>query len=253
MSDKLSTKGACGAMKLTKLMAIAAVGLFAGSAATQAETLYITNSTTIGWQAMSPFDLNMYLPQFDSVAYGTLTSVHVSMTGTVQAAVTGENGDTNAGHSISADMSGWVSASAPTLSTPLSMTALLSNSSAAIPVGAHDEAYGVYDQSGLDFYNFGTNTVSNYDSQTALVSNGDNLSSWIGTGTWQLPVHGQGGWSIGGSSVADTRVDTFQGNAGVQVVYGYVIPEPSVLAIAGLGALGFFLRRRIRAYRGGKA
>jgi hypothetical protein len=221
----------------------AGFGLFllAGTAV-RADTL--TNSISTGWMALSPFSPNpisLQLDQFDS-SLGDLQSVKILLDAAERATVAFENGSPNPANAANMSLTGVVRATAPGSVNVLTAPSIAGDD---VELAANGQESGLptYNETGADYHSYGLLTGS--DQNSALLTTG--LAPYIGVGTFQTDVYGQGGWSFTGTSDANMQIAGFQGVGTVRVVYDYVaVPEPGTIALAGIGILGFYCRRRFR-------
>lgn len=185
---------------------------------------------------LSPGSQTVSLPQFDT-AGGTkvLTSISIDLDALIQAAVTAENDSAIAGN-MGVDLTGLVKATVPSTS----LTAGILQSAGPVPVAATD---GTPD-SGPDYYNFGTVTGS--DSSNTVLFGG--FAPYVGTGTWNATINGNGGFSVNGVTSSTIKISNFGASGEVSVTYNYnLVPEPSTLGLLSLGVAGLAMacaRRR---------
>lgn len=217
------------------------LGLLVGTSV-QADTL--TNSISTGWTALSPFTPNpisLQLDQFDS-SLGELQSVKILLDASERATVAFENGSPNPAAAAHMDLTGLIRATAPGSVNVLTAPNIAGD---AVELAANGQESGLptYNELGADYHSYGLLTGS--DQNSALLTTG--LAPYIGVGTFQTDVYGQGGWSFTGTSDANMQIAGFQGVGTVRVIYDYVaVPEPGTMALAGIGILGFYYRRRLR-------
>jgi hypothetical protein len=95
--------------------------------------------------------------------------------------------------------------------------------------------------SGPDFHDFETLSGSGSDDDDST----SGLEPFVGLGTIDITINGQGGFVISGVSDSHVGVSNFSSSGWAQITYEYSpIPEPTtlVLVASGLGVLA--LRRR---------
>lgn len=171
--------------------------------------------------------------QFDDLG-GTriLNWITLELNSTIGANTTGENDSTSAG-SLTMNLSGNASADLFTLST----ATIVNTSAGPQSVGATDGITG----SGPDFFNFGTVSGSDLDSDTIL----SGFAPFIGTGTINVTINANGGFNISGVSNSTLQVANFSADGTVKVIYDYTqVPEPTTLSLLSLGGLALLRRRR---------
>ena len=213
-----------------KILAVVAAVSLAGLASVQANTIAYTNST--GWLNMAPLaPTSLYFPQFDS-ALGQLNSVTLSLYGEQQAHVTAENGNTNADWlyvGLAGGSGDYIHAAAPGASLNVTLTGPLD----AFHAEGNDDPVNpdtgklAYDGAGADFHDFGTVAASWTDGTTLTTS----LTPYVGAGTFQVDVTGDGGWILAGPPAAQLTTTAYQGAGTVMIEYSYTVPEPATLVL----------------------
>ena len=166
----------------------------------------------------------------------TLLSVTLILDAWEGGNITAENDGEIEGN-ITITMSGWVTGTGPNLLA----TALLSQSKGPQWV---DKTDGI-PESGPDFHDFGY--VSDFDSDTDFQNT--NLAPFIGTGTVDIDIDGEGGWAFSGVTNATLRMSEFEAWGEATIIYEYTcIPEPATIGMVVFGALGMFgvIRRKLK-------
>ena len=184
---------------------------------------------------ISPGDQTLAFDQFYMPGC-TLLSVTLELDAWEGGNITAEN-DSDIAGDVTVTMSGSVTGTGPNLLA----TALLSQSEGPVWVDATD---GV-PESGDDFHDFGY--VSDSDSDTDFQTT--NLAPFIGTGTVDIDIDGQGGWAFEGVTDATLRMSDFEAWGDATIIYEYTcIPEPATIGMVVFGALGMFgvIRRKLK-------
>lgn len=213
------------------LLACAALACLLPASALQGAT--VTDSDTFSFP-LSPNSTSVTLDLFNP-ALGTLQEVELAISGSVQADITGENDSAIAGN-MSVNLTALLGVTA----SGLSASAGIVQSAGPVAVSATDGVPG----SGSDFNNFGTISGSGSADDSTF-----SVASFIGPGTFNAAVNGNGGFNISGVTDSTLQISNFVGSGTVTVTYFYTpnaIPEPSAFAICGLvlGGAGVLRRRR---------
>jgi len=185
---------------------------------------------------LSPGNAVVTLALFDPIL-GSLDSVTIEISGTVEANITAENDSAIAGN-MSVNLTGLLGVTAPGVAA----NANILQSAGPVAVASTDGNAG----SGPDFNDFGLVGAAGVDSANAAF-----LAPYVGPGTFNATVTGNGGFSISGVTDSTLQISNFAGSGTVTVTYNYTaIPEPSSIAfcaVAVVGLTGFRKRRRIVA------
>jgi len=203
--------------------------------ANTADGATVTDTDTFSFP-LSPNSATVTLDLFNP-ALGTLQAVELAISGSVGADITGENDS-----SISGNMSVNLTAILGVTSSGLSASAGITQSAGPVAVSATDGNPG----SGPDFHDFGTVSGSGSDDGLTL-----SVAPYIGPGTFNANVDGNGGFNISGVTDSTLTISNFVGSGTVTVTYTYdatVIPEPNSFALCGIvvgGMAGMLRRRRV--------
>ncbi len=185
--------------------------------------------------SISPGDQTLAFDQFYMPGC-TLLSVTLELDASNGCYITAEN-DSDLEGNITITMSGWVTGTGPNLLA----TALLSQSEGPQWV---DKTDGI-PESGPDYHDFGY--VDDFDSDTDFQNT--NLAPFIGTGTVDIDIDGEGGWAFSGVTNATLRMSEFEAWGEATIIYEYTcIPEPATIGMVVFGALGMFgvIRRKLK-------
>lgn len=155
--------------------------------------------------------LNQSVAQFDP-SLGTLTSVQIINNGTLTSNIQVKNLDNSA-----SSVTGTVSGTLTLTGTGFSSVVTKPSSTEQGNVDATD---GQQTFSGPGFLDFGAKTAQGSDSVTLSTANGQDLSSFIGTGTINLTENSQATSSASGPGNLLTHI-TSSSSANVQVIYTY--------------------------------
>lgn len=214
--------------KMRSLLAVAALAAAAGTASAAVETW------NQAWAfPLSPNDATLVFPKFDTLG-GTrvLTKVEMLTNSTMTANVTAENDSVIPAPGFGVNLSGFVTVAFGSLN---GFNALSQGASAG--VAATDGISG----SGPDFHDFGALA----DSGSGATDTTSGLAAFIAPGTISAFVHGEGGFSVTGSTNSSNNVSNFMGSGDVTINYYWeAVPAPASLALLGMGGLVIGRRRR---------
>ena len=232
-------------------LAVAVASIVAVVSAQAGQTFYVTNSASTAYKPIGDFNpgpVSLNVDQFYAGPYDVLQKVKVMFTGSEQANVKGENGDSSAG-TFHAELGGGVAVE----NADFSLNVLLNYSSGDIAVSANEgiAAGGAkaYNGSGSDFHDFGLQTAQNSQNSSWLyTADMADASIYSGSGTWALNASGFGVWGISGTGDANTDVSNSGAQAAVKVIYAYteLIPEPGSVVLIGAGCCALYFRRRFQ-------
>ncbi len=219
-----------------KKIALSAVVLAAASGA-QADTVTFTDSFGL---VLTNVTHNIGASQFN--LGGVLNSVTFVLSGDIVQRMKAENTGASADILVPVAGANYFFRK----STTVLQTTALSGSAGSFSATAFD---GVSDFAGTSGFDFGTLTIS---TSNVFSFSGAALADFIGAGTlgdagYNIRMVGAGSISSNNGSL-DSSVST-QARYNLSVTYDYTaapVPEPASMAmlLAGLGALGFLMRRR---------
>lgn len=224
------------------MIAVAALGV-AGAANAGLGDFQQVQSQPFGGE-LSPFGPELLaFDQFDdNGGLFVLKAVTLDFEATVSAQVTAENDNADPAPEFGVSLTGFVTVDVPAPAPgQLSGTGLVGVVASSGGVAGTDGVPG----SGPDFHDFGllTDSVNGSD---VLLAGIDDLSAFLGLGTYDAEVAGQGGFAVTGASNSSLEVINFGVEGTVTITYHYnVIPTPGAAALAGVGVL-CGLRRRVR-------
>lgn len=189
---------------------------------------------------LSPFGpINLTFDQFDdNGGLFVLKAITLEFDAEITANVTAENNNQQAAPEFGVQLTGFVNVDVPAPAPGLlSGTALLDAQATSGGVAGTDGVPG----SGPDFHNFGTIADGSNASDTLFA----NFGAFVGNGTVDAEVFGQGGFTVTGASSAQIQVSNFGVSGTVTITYHYnIIPAPGAAAAFGLFGLGATRRRR---------
>jgi len=219
------------------VVAAVVLGLFAGVSPAFASVINATCSN-VPLQPTELFSATMTCSQFDSSTYGTLNSVTITVNGYIEGTI-----------SLTNNAQGTQSVSASTTSD--FYLGPLNGFSITNPIMSLSFSTGLQSIASGATYNSPT-LFSNGSWGPMTTSTG--LASYEGLGTFDLVVSTLSGFGLvgGGSSFNSLQSLQAQANAVVSYEYGALantVPEPSSIALLGIGLMGFgFMVRRRRTH-----
>lgn len=186
---------------------------------------------------LSPFGpINLTFDQFEEGPQKILKAVELQFNATISANVTAENNNQQAAPEFGVQLTGFVNVDVPSPAPgQLVGSVNLDQQASSGGVAGTDGVPG----SGPDFFDFGLLSDSDSGGDVIFMDFG----AFVGAGTVDAEVFGQGGFSVTGASSAEIIVSNFQASGDVTIIYHYNVPTPGA---AGLMALAGFagLRRR---------
>ncbi len=224
----------------TYAFATAALMAVAGSAQAGLGDFMEMQTVPFGGE-LSPFG-PVLLPfdQFDNSGGLILKAVQIEFVATISAMVTAENSNPQPAPEFGMQLTGFVTVDVPAPAPgQASISANLADSAQSGGVGPSDGVPG----SGPDFFDFGLLTDTN-GGDALLLDGVDDLSAFLGMGTVDAEVAGQGGFSVTGASNAVINITDFGVTGEVKITYWYNIPTPGAFALAGVAGLAGIRRRR---------
>jgi hypothetical protein len=191
-------------------------------------TLALSTSQTLDFTfPLSPGSQVLSFNQFDESGGCTLTKVTLTLNANEGAGITAEN-DSEIPGNMSVQLTGFVTGSGAGLST----SALISIIAGPVAVEPTDGVAG----SGPDFHDFGF--VSDSDTDSDFIPPGS-LAPFIGAGTFDIDIDGQGGFAVSGVTDSTLIVSNFESWGDATVTYEYTcVPEPGTIIMMVLGGLG---------------
>lgn len=221
---------------MKKLLALA---LVAATGAAQADTIVLTD--TFGLATTNWTNALSGLSQFDS-SLGTLNAVTINLSGDIVQALRAENKGASADNLTPVAGANLLFRKG---STTL-QTLALSNTGSAFAASAFD---GTSDFAGTSGIDFGSLTANGTLAAITFTSAAD-LADFIGTGTlagFNVRASGAGRVDSDNGNLA-SEVET-QARYNLRLTYDYTVPvtpvpEPTSMALVGLGALGLAAARR---------
>ena len=206
-------------------------------ASTSAMALSISETKSFEF-TLSPNSQTLQFDQFYMEGY-VLTGVTLELTATEQANVSCENDDTITAY-VTVSLTGFVTGEG---AGGLSTSTMMSETSDEVELAPSEAPVG----GGADYHDFGL--LSDTDSDTDAITS--NLSAYIGQGTVDIEISGQGGHAVLGTSDYTLMVDNFKALGDAKITYTYeeiTTPEPSTLVMLGssLAGVAFFARRKLR-------
>jgi hypothetical protein len=187
---------------------------------------------------LSPFGpINLTFNQFEEGPQKILKAVELQFNASISANVTAENNNQQAAPEFGVQLTGFVNVDVPAPAPgQLSGSVNLNQQASSGGVAGSDGVPG----SGPDFFDFGLLSDSDSGSDTLLM----NFGAFVGNGTVDAEVFGQGGFTVTGASSAEIIVSNFQAFGDVTIIYHYNIPTPGAAGLLGLAGFAGLRRRR---------
>ena len=206
-------------------------------ASTSAMALSMSDTQSFEF-TLSPNSQTLHFDQFYVEGY-QLTSVTLELLATEQANVSCENDDTITAY-VSVSLTGFVTGEG---AGGLSTSTMMSESSEQVELAPSEDPVG----GGADYHDFGLLYDTDTDTDTIF----SNLSAYIGQGTVDIVISGQGGHAVLGTSDYTLMVDNFKALGDAKITYEYEqipAPEPSTMVLLGssLAGVAFIARRKLR-------
>lgn len=226
----------------TLMFAAAALIAAAGSAHAGLGDFQLNQSQNFSGE-LSPFGpAFLTFDQFDdNGGLNVLKAVMIEFEASVSAQVTAENDNIAPAPEFGVQLTGFVTVDVPAPAPgQSSITGLVAQGAQSGGVAGTDGVPG----SGPDFFDFGLiKDVASGDD--LLLAGVDDLSAFIGNGTFDAEVGGQGGFSVTGASNSTINIINFGVSGNVRITYFYnIIPTPGAAALAGVAGLAGIRRRR---------
>jgi hypothetical protein len=188
-------------------------------------------------QTVTNWNNSVSVPLFDP-SLGTLDSVSFTMTGYVQGTGQFESLDATPS-TVTMDLAATLKLKRPSGST---LVISLPDFNTSDNVTAYDGITDFGGTSGKTYSNVGAN-----DTESVNTSSPSDMTLFTGVGNITLPVSATGSSNASGpGNIVESFATTAW--ADVSVTYNYqVVPEPSTLALLGIGAIGLLAWRRRQA------
>ena len=189
--------------------------------------------------SLSPGSQTLTFDKFDMGPGYTLTGVYMEFYIEMGANVTAEN-DSDISGAITVSLTGNASAAGMGLSANAALNA---NETSPSPLAPSDGVAG----SGADFWDVGY--LGDLDTQTDSLNSG--LAAFIGSGTFDVDVNGNGGYAFTGPTDATLTISEFGTEGYVEIYYTYTesqVPEPGTIILAGscLAGMVGVVRRKLK-------
>ncbi len=227
-------------MRMKVLTATSVLACFAGSAFGGLGDFSESQTLPFGG-VLSPFGpINLTFDQFEEGPEKILKAVELKFTAQISANVTAENNNQQAAPEFGVQLTGFVNVDVPAPAPgDLSGSVNLNQQASSGGVAGSDGVPG----SGPDFFDFGL--LSDSDMGGDVLNVGiDDVSAFLGNGTVDAEVFGQGGFTVTGASSAEIIVSNFQASGEVTIIYHYNIPTPGAAGLLGLAGFVGLRRRR---------
>lgn len=235
-----------------RLMLLLLIAMLACTALAHATVITYQNSVTFATVGTN----TLLLPRFDS-SLGGLNSITVFIYGTGQATFAADNDYGDGSIDVTANMQHSFLVTAPGVSTNGDDS--WSNTVTLAP--DNGDAFSMFDPSGVDGYSWGTITNGEYATAGSPVTVGNpffaaytgpgNVTFNVNSQAFTSEINGSAPWFSGANAFyLSNQVSNPSLQVRVQVAYDYTenanVPEPTTLALLGMGICGVGWRARRR-------